>query len=82
MPDLITGRDPIVVHFYIPTHPRRNEEYTLVLQNLESAYRDLITIVDACEASGEFDFSIIEEAKEKCKSWEKRKDEIYTIQFG
>ncbi len=82
MPDLITERDPIVVHSYAPTHPQHPDEYAQVLRNLETTYQELIRLVDSCEGCGEFDYSRIEKAKERCFLAEKRKDEIYARFYG
>lgn len=82
MPDLITERDPVIAHSYSPTYPQLPEEYALVLQDLEAAYRELIQLVDTFEASGEFDYSRIDKAKEKCLLEEKRKEEMYDRFFG
>jgi hypothetical protein len=82
MPDLITERDPIVVHSYTPTHPQHPDEYAQVLRNLETTYRELIRLVDSCESCGEFDYSRIEMVKERYLLEEKRKDEMYARFFG
>ena len=82
MPDLITEKDPVIAHSYSPTHPEKPAEYAQALQDLETAYCELIRLTNVCEASGEFDYSRIDKAKEKCLSEEKRKDEMYARFYG